>query len=384
MAGRIGQEHGKARRRSLLGLLALSTLLALAGCGKPEGVLVPVAVGETAGPRVDMLVATTRAASPSPGVAFSGERGDMLSFANVVVSVPPNRPVGSIQWPSRVPGDPAREFVITQLDPVKRMDIPAWFKAHDHGAKRRVLVFVHGFNTRFDAAVFRYAQFVADTDASLVPVLFSWPSRGRVTDYVYDRESANFSRSDLAYVLTEAARSPYVDEVVVLAHSMGAWLAVEALRDIALKNGRVPAKIKNVVLASPDLDIDVFERQVAELGPKHPRIIIFTSPDDRALGLSRLIAGQVTRVGAVNLADPAYAARLDQSGVVVVDLSNLEAGDTLNHSAFATQPEMVQLIGARLASGQVMVDRADPIGQVTDAVGNVVTVPVQVFARGRN
>lgn len=384
MAGQHRQEGTQGRGGRTPRALALCAFLALTGCAQPEGVLAPMAIGPTPGTQVDMLVATTRAPSDDIGVAFTGERGSTLSFADIAVSVPPDRPVGSIQWPSRTPGDPARDFVVTRLEPLQRADLRPWFKAHSHG-KRRVLVFVHGFNTRFDASVFRYAQFIADTDAALVPVLFSWPSRGRITDYVYDRESANFSRSDLAYVLESAARSPDVDEVVLFAHSMGAWLAVEALRELALRDGRVPAKITNVVLASPDLDIDVFERQLSDFGPKRPRIVIFTARNDHALGLSRLIAGQVTRVGAVDVTNPAYTERLRQAdGVVVVDLTALEGGDSLNHSAFATQPDMVRLIGTRLAAGQQMNDPIQPVQQVGGAIGTVVTAPITVLAGGRN
>jgi esterase/lipase superfamily enzyme len=391
MARQMGSGGSGARRafgRSLSPILAGLGLLALAACARPEGVLVPVAVGDTPGTRVDMLVATTRAPSDAPGVVFTGERGDGLAFTDVAVSVPADRPVGSIQWPSGPNGDPAREFVVSRLEPLQRTDIAAWFTAR-HGKKRRVLVFVHGFNTRFDASVFGYAQFIADTDASLVPVLFSWPSRGRVTDYVYDRESANFSRSDLAYVLTAAAASPKVDEVVVMAHSMGAWLAVEALRQMALKNGRVPAKITNVVLASPDLDIDVFERQMVDIGPSRPKVTIFVSRNDKALGISRLLAGQVTRVGAVDLNDPQYAARLERArDITVVDLTALQGGDALNHSVFATQKDIVGLIGARLAGGQDLNEENGLVarvgGGVGAAVGSVAAAPILVFSGGRN
>jgi esterase/lipase superfamily enzyme len=314
---------------------------------------------------------------------FSGERGDSLSFANIVVSIPPNRAPGSIQWPAQVPGDPARDFVVTQVDPLSRQQVLPWFQKLP-GNKRRVLVFVHGFNTPFDAAVFRFAQFIHDTRSNLVPVLFSWPSRGRVTSYVYDRESTNFSRSDLAYVLAAAARSPHVDEVVVLAHSMGAWLAVEALRQLALQDGRIPPKITNVILASPDLDIDVFERQVQEMGPKRPTMTIFVSRNDHALSLSRTLAGDVQRVGAVDLTNPAYAARLEQGdGVTVLDLTALQGGDALNHSKFATQPDMVRLIGDQLVAGQPISDGASGAAGAVDvvggAVGAVVTAPIQVF-----
>lgn len=391
MAGRDAEGFLRGFRASLVRALACCALIAVAACARPEGVLVPVEIGQPPGTVVNMLVATTRAPSETPGVVFSGERGKGLAFTDVAISVPPGRPLGSVQWPSGVPSDPQREFAVARLEPLQQKDILGWFKSH-HGGKRRVLVFVHGFNTRFDASVFGYAQFIADTDASLVPVLFSWPSRGRVTDYLYDRESANFSRSDLAYVLEAAARSPKVDEVVVFAHSMGAWLTMEALRQMAIQDGRIPPKITDIVLASPDLDIDVFERQVRELGPKRPDITIFVSRNDHALSLSRLISGQVTRVGAVNLTDPAYAARIERaSGITVLDLTALEGGDALNHSVFATQPDMVRLIGARLASGQRMGETKDAasqvggaVGTLGSAVGTLVAAPILVFTGGGN
>lgn len=378
-AARLGTGRRPAAR--LAGIVLI--VAALAGCARREGVLAPVPPGTAAADSVDMLVATTRAPSDAPGVLFSGDRGATVSYLDLAVSIPPNRPIGSIQWPSRVPPDPAREFAVTRVEPVPPAGVAAWFRRQPHG-HRRVLVFVHGFNTRFDAAVFRFAQFAHDTSAELVPVLFSWPSRGRVLDYVYDRESTNFSRSDLAYVLASAAGSSEVDEVVVLAHSMGAWLTMEALRDLALRDGRVPAKITDVVLASPDLDIDVFERQMRELGPRRPNVTLFVSRNDHALGLSRLIAGQVTRIGAVDVTNPAYVARIEAtSGVTVLDLTALKGGDPLNHSKFATSPAMVRLLGDRLVAGQV-VDDASPspgglVQSVGTAVGGVVSAPILIL-----
>lgn len=366
----------------------LLLLLALAACANREGVLAPVPPGQGAERSVEMLVATTRAESEAPGVLFSGDRGRAVAYADLTVSIPPNRPVGSIQWPSRVPPDPAREFAVTRVEPLSPSAVTPWFQSQPRG-HRRALVFVHGFNTRFDAAVFRFAQFVNDTDADLIPVLFSWPSRGRILDYVYDRESTNFSRSDLAYVLASAARSSEVDEVVVLAHSMGAWLTMEALRDLALRDGRVPAKITNVVLASPDLDIDVFERQMQELGPVRPQVTIFVSRNDHALGLSRLIAGQVTRIGAVDVTNPAYKARLEgTTGVTVLDLTALKGGDALNHSKFATSPDMVRLLGERLVAGQIVDDSNPSAGGVVQSVGTVVggvvSAPILILGGAAN
>lgn len=375
-----------------LATLALAALV-LAGCAsRPQGVLAPVAADPSVAGSVDMLVATTRAADATPGVLYSGERGETLSLANIVVSIPNKRPIGQVEWPSRVPGDPARDFVTTSVEPLARADVGTWFNREAGGKPRPVLIFVHGFNTPFDASVFRFAQIVHDSGERAAPVLFSWPSRGRVFDYNYDRESANFSRSDLAYVIRAAARSPAVSSVTVMAHSMGGWLAVEALRQIALQDGRVPAKVTNLILASPDLDFDVFRRQMQEIGPKRPHVTIFVSANDRALRFSRLISGGVSRLGSVDLTREPYLSQFEKAnGVTVIDLSQLSNGDRLNHSKFATSPEIVQLLGSRMAEGQIVSDadtsaaqlgaQAQGAGRAIGSVAGVVlSAPVLIFS----
>jgi esterase/lipase superfamily enzyme len=365
---------------------AMLILMTAASCASPEGVLVPVSAPSPGTDRVNLLAATTRERTGDPGVIFSGERGDTLSFENIIVSIPPNREVGSIQWPQPGAADPARDFAVISAKALSRADVPRWFNGGS-GKKKRVLIFVHGYNSRFDSAVFHFSQLVHDMNADAEPVLFSWPSRGRLFDYNYDRESATFSRGDLAEVLRAAARSPDVSDVVVLAHSMGAWVTMEAIRQIALQDGRVPAKISNVILASPDLDIDVFRRQVTEIGPDRPRITIFISRHDRALQISSLLAGRVARVGAVDLTQAENVARLESMpGVVVLDLSALQSGDSLNHSKFATSPAVVQLLGERLVTGQEIED--PEIGAVVaahrlgDVVGSVAAAPIVLFTGG--
>ena len=94
-------------------------------------------------------------------------------------------------------------------------------------------------------------------------MLFTWPSRGDVLGYVYDKESATYSRDDLEYLLTRAALDPNVSDITVMAHSMGNWVMMEALRQMSIRQGHVFPKIKNVIMASPDLDVDVFRSSVA-------------------------------------------------------------------------------------------------------------------------
>ncbi|OAE46562.1 alpha/beta hydrolase [Ochrobactrum sp. 30A/1000/2015] len=374
-------------------LLVLVSLLT--GCAsRPEGVLVPV--GDTASPgttKVNLVVATTRRPSDNPGILFSGERDKLVSLNEIVVSIPPekNRKAGEVQWPKKLPPNPQKDFTTVSVTPVKTdVEMAGWVRPH-LTKSRRVMVFVHGFNNTFEDSVYRFAQIVHDSGADVAPVIFTWPSRASVFDYNYDKESTNYSRDALEQILRAIVREPEVKDITVMAHSMGSWLTVEALRQMAIRDGRVNAKITDVILASPDLDVDVFSKQFLAMGKQHPRFTLFTSRDDKALALSRRISGNIDRLGQIDPSIEPYRSELERAGITVIDLTQLKAGDRLNHGKFAASPEVVQLIGKRLVAGQTITDSqvglGDRLGAVAigtaqgvgTAASLVVTAPIAVF-----
>ena len=349
------------QRPRVMVVAAVALSMLVVGCSsRPYGGLV---LGTTApgAHTVDLLVATTRApVVEPPGVMFGGARGKGLQFADIVVSVPPDsaRKAGEVQWPSQAPGDPSLDFVTVRAD---RMDL-AQAKA-DFNARvlrtpgRKVLLFVHGYNTRFEEAVYRFAQIVHDARVDVAPVLFTWPSGGNAIDYVYDRDSAMYSRDALETVLQALANNPNVGSISILAHSMGNYLAVEALRQMSIRDRGLPPKIRDVMLASPDIDTDVFRRQIAEIEtePTSTHFTLFVSRDDKALGLSSFLARDSTRLGALDPTKEPYSSMLEEARVHVIDLTNVASNDSANHSKFATG-EVVSAIGDRLAAGQALSD----------------------------
>lgn len=360
-------------------LVAAVIATSLAGCaGRPEAVLRPIALPVDGGSAVNMLVATTRAPSDDPGLLFGGERGRAISFGKLVVSIPPdgNRKIGEVQWPAHAAADPKREFAVLDVEKVASMgDVVRWFRQR-RSPHRQVLIFVHGFNNTYADAVFGFAQIVHDSGIDAAPVLFTWPSRGSVFSYLYDRESANYSRRALEDAIIQATRSPDVDDVTILAHSMGTWLTAEALRGVAMREKVIPAKIRNVVLASPDIDVDVFRRQFIEMGPRRPRFTIFTSTRDKALEVSRWLAGGVDRVGGSDLTP--HAELFTRLGISVIDTSTIDSADPIGHNSFAGSPAVVRLLGRRLASQSFEGGRAalsDGVGiaavGAADAAGSV-------------
>lgn len=382
------------RHRS--GLLTGLILLTLAGCGgRLQGVMVPVTTDVPGTTKVPLLVATTREPNTKdPGVLFSGERGKDLSFMRIVVSVPPDdkRAKGEVQWPSSRPGNPATDFVTTEVTPLKAPTAVAALESALAGKnKGRVMVFVHGYNNRFEDAVYRLTQIVHDSQAEAVPVLFTWPSRGRLLSYYYDRESANYSRDALEQVLRALARNPKVKDISILAHSMGNWVTIESLRQIAIKDGRLMPKITNVMMAAPDVDVNVFSTQMSRMGQPRPRFTLFVSQDDRALALSRRIADGEPRLGAINPNTEPLKDDLEREKIVVLDLTEVKSVGTANHDKFATSPDVVRFIGNRLIEGQTIdtgtASFGDRLGLVTAGAAGVVgrtagailTAPVAIF-----
>ncbi|RVE92203.1 MULTISPECIES: alpha/beta hydrolase [Sinorhizobium] len=350
---------------------ALVALVLLAGCGgHAKGVMTPVALAQPSNTsQVDMLVATTRQPSGDPATLFSGERSPTLSMTDVAVSIPPDsrRAPGTVQWPRKLPPNPETDFAVTRVREMASEDeARTWFRAHNKGG--HVLLFVHGFNNRYEDGVFRLAQIVHDSGAQATPMLFTWPSRARVFDYNYDKESTNYSRTALEDTLRTLANAPNVKDVTILAHSMGTWLTMEALRQMGIRDGKIAPKIENVILASPDIDLDVFAKQWTDMGDARPKFTIFVSQDDRALALSRLISGDVSRLGAIDPSAEPYRTQLETAGITAIDLTKVETDDGLHHGKFAESPEIVQLIGQRIIKGQTLTDSEITLGEGITAV----------------
>lgn len=333
-------------------LLPILFLAACAGSRPDGGALEVTAVPAPEATEHELLVAATRERAVSGPAMFNGERASRLDFADLEISVPPGHRTGDIEWPSPLPGDPKKQFVARSLAYVDGADafekrLAARVAALPKG-RRAIAVIVHGFNTDFDEAVFRATQIVHDTGFDGVPVLFTWASRGSVFDYVYDRDSATIARDGLEELLRIAAKSG-VEDLYVFAHSMGNWATIEALRQAKIAgDGDFGGKLRTVVLAAPDIDVDVFKSEMQVIGrPKYP-FVLFSSSDDQALWLSGLIAGEKPRLGAYTEDKKAIA----DLGVIVIDLSATEANDSLAHNKFAVVlPDFVNKLGDRLRRG---------------------------------
>jgi esterase/lipase superfamily enzyme len=370
--------------------LVVALALAVTGCAgrKTHDLLNTAAVTVPASDIAathEIFVATTRKkATKAPRQVFDGDRSPTTSFASVEVTVPKVHQVGAIE---RAKGpansNPAKDFTATEVTFYE--GAPQFAKAVGADIAMRgdrALVFVHGF----DDGIYRLTQIAHDTNYSGTPVLFSWASSGKTTGYIYDKESANAARDDLEETLRMLAKTK-AKSIDIIAHSMGTWVTMEALRQLAITGDRdLDDKLGYVILASPDIDVDVFKKQMIRYGKPDKPFVILLSGDDRALRLSSLISGDKPRVG-----DYGDAADLASYGVSVADLTKTKGGDRLNHAKFADNPFLVQLLGDRLrAPAGLASEEANPaqpidnLGQgIGKAVGSVaeivITTPFKVL-----
>jgi esterase/lipase superfamily enzyme len=381
-AARTGASSSQPRRApkrsSVLTVVFVAVSLGACAARPESGFLSPVAFQPPGAVDHTLLVATTRERDPRPGTLFNGDRASALSYAELTVSIPPNHKQGEIEWPATPPGDPDVDFVVRDEkylagDKAFVQALNAQLARRPPGS-RNVFLFVHGFNTMFAEAVYRLAQLAHDSKAPGVPVLFTWASRGKATAYVYDLNSATAARDGFEHTLRLLFRSN-AEKVNVLAHSMGNWVTVEAFRQIKISGDLPPAsKIGVIVLAAPDIDIDVFESELRRFGKPQKPFYVVLSKDDRALFLSRTIAGGVTRVGAANIAE------LTKLGATVIDLSDVKGDDATNHDKFVQLASVAPELRGILAHGIKTNHRVgDASERAVSGVGSVVALPLTLL-----
>jgi esterase/lipase superfamily enzyme len=85
-------------------------------------------------------------------------------------------------------------------------------------------------------------------------------------------------------------------------------------------------------------------------------------------------------LGAIDPTVEPYRSKLEAAGITAIDLTKVK-GEGLNHGKFAESPEIVQLIGQRIVTGQTLTDSNVTLGQgLTAVVGGTVTTIGNVAA----
>jgi esterase/lipase superfamily enzyme len=219
--------------------------------------------------------------------------------------------------------------------------------------RKEVFIYVHGFHNGFDDAVFAMAELWHFLGRIGVPVVYTWPAgHPGVFGYTYDRESSEFTVYHLRQVLELISSFSEVEKIHLIAHSRGTDVALNAIRELTLQaraadlDPRERFKVHNLILAAPDLDLQVSAERIVgdQLSLSVDRFTIYTSPKDKAIGVAaRLFASPRGRLGTFGVEGipDALAAVLEYSGanVAIVRFEGGDyQGDRFGHSYFRDAP----------------------------------------------
>lgn len=221
--------------------------------------------------------------------------------------------------------------------------------AASNSFKDHAVVFIHGFNTTFDYAIFRAAQMAYDLKFDGASFVYSWPSKGQLglQDYGYDRGSAEQAEPYLKEFLQLVTRETGAKTVSIIAHSMGNLVLLPVLRD--LKNA-TPAgvTISQIILAAPDVDRDRFEQLANEIKGIAKGTTLYVASNDWALELSKRLAGSVARAGDAPPSGPLLLA-----GVDTIDVTDTGTDIfALHHSGYAEKKALLEDIREIILTGK--------------------------------
>jgi len=288
--GVMNARHGGRRPGVLLKVIGLWVgAVALSGCASiaTEPTTLPDVVEAKT---VSTFYITDRALPDADDDAkfFSHRRGE-VSWGTGLVDVPLAVPgeTEKRSWLNKYGNQRIKNAVVTNVSPQSRAEFLKSVQSAIQASPRgELLMFVHGYNTDFDEAMRRTAQISWDTRFRGAAVLFSWPSKPSVTGYTADEAGVHWATTHLTETLDTLVSVSGVRRVILIAHSMGSRAMTEAIVRLT-RNGVDLSALKHLVLAAPDIDADVFVRDVApQLVAPGRQVTLYASSRDRALELS--------------------------------------------------------------------------------------------------
>jgi esterase/lipase superfamily enzyme len=268
-----------------------------------------------------------------PAQGFSAQRDERVHYGTCQVSIPKSHLFGSVgsgwwlRWIRRT-DDRLRLVERTALGPDNFWhELSATLQSYD-ATERQGLVFLHGYNVAFEEAAIRAAQIGFDLKVPGVTAFFSWPSCGTLGGYPADEASIEASEPQITAFLADFVARSGARRVHLIAHSMGNRGLLRALQRLAGAVAQQPqVQFGQIILAAPDVDRDVFVTLADHYVRFAQRTTLYTSPADRAVGVSRWLHGS-PRVG---LTPPITVV----PGIDTVEVPRFNLYDLLGHGYFA-------------------------------------------------
>ncbi len=216
--------------------------------------------------------------------------------------------------------------------------------------RKDVFIYIHGYHNTFEDAAFALAELWHFLGREGLPIIYTWPAGyPGLFGYTYDRESSEFTVFHLKQVIKWLAEQPEIENIHLIAHSRGTDVTLSAFRELIIWargagfNARERLKIANVVIAAPDLDLQVISQRIAaeRLGLEVDQATLYSSPNDQAIGIAEtLFASPRGRLGTLSIGEltEEETARMKVSSdrLTIVNFEGESTG--YGHDYFRTNP----------------------------------------------
>ncbi len=294
-------------------------------------------------------------------VTYDWQRGRKLELGRALVTIPKQHQVPMVErpWAIVIPyldiklyeaeEDPKKHFTLEDIKALTKEEFLALVRERLGASERfndHALVFVHGYKTKFDNALFRTAQIAYDLKFDGAAFLYSWPSGGTLQGYTYDRESAAQSEPYLRKFLQMVRDETGAKKLSIIAHSMGNQPLLRVLQDLkhTLPEGVL---ISQLILAAPDVDRDNFENIVSSITGIADGITLYAAANDTALQVSRRVNGGIPRAGDVPASGPVVIKGIDTIDATATSMDSVG----INHSGYAENNALLEDIGKLISTG---------------------------------
>lgn len=282
---------------------------------------------------IEVLYATNRQPLVEEGGCGDGVYGvtPVLSPSTVreirygicVMNVPKKRAVGEIR--SIAPGyndplvDPHQNYKAISHQKLSLDDFKSQLLKNN---QMGVLVFVHGFNVKYEEAILRASQLAYDLKFQGRILLISWPAGAgsslldsTLINRTYESNKQYAADSipmmvDLMKILYQVSEEGVA--VSLLVHSMGHQVVLPALAQFNQDKSGV--FLQELILNAPDFPVEDYEKIASSISNVAQRITIYCSVNDNAMVASKTI-NKVKRLGACAMV----------SGADVVNVSDIDA-----------------------------------------------------------
>jgi esterase/lipase superfamily enzyme len=241
---------------------------------------------------VEIVVATNRKSKGDNfgcgNEQFGVELGDSLKYGVCKINVPKDHVVGDISLARDPMQSSNNYFKILDNNALTQDDLIGLIKK----SRRMPLVFVHGFNVRYQEALLRASQIAYDLKYQGPIILFTWPAGSgdgffddAFLNRTYGSNAANAKSSVEIFKNFLSLLQKNKLRINLVIHSMGHQVTLPALNELGVAGQK--NIINELVLYAPDFAVSDFTQYLPNIKLTSKRITLYCSQNDKAMMASK-------------------------------------------------------------------------------------------------